>query len=301
MARVNIISVLLSYYVEVLNALSSSVAIPVLFVLVIHPLPYCLAQTFTFFMWTQASILSALGAAIAGFEILYVIKFSASFAWSPEQVGRLTFTVLTMCCVVPHLLLMIDSSYKNQYPAPSTAFLSGQPYQNIGPSHIMLPTIGLTIFCLFMLAVSHVILPFYLKTFRTVHNPNMYLPQSSNIRINVKRIMFAPFALGVALVVLFVSRRRSDSANAPIQSHVITFVINFILLLFLLLEKEALTFAKRHFFTGRAKVTPRIPIPTRLFVISDCQSEIQDTQMEMVDFKEEISPSNGENVRFSRF
>ena len=67
LAKINITSVLLSYNIEVINALTSSIAIPILIVYGIHPLPYHLAQTISFIIWSLAAIIPAIGIAMACF------------------------------------------------------------------------------------------------------------------------------------------------------------------------------------------------------------------------------------------
>ena len=130
LAQINITSVLLSYNIEVINALTCSISIPILFVYVIHPLYYYLAHTFVFIVWSLATLIPAVAIAISCFQILYVTNFSSSFTLSPEKIGWLTFTVLVLGCLPPHLVIIEESSWRGEHATQGTAFLTGQPYQD---------------------------------------------------------------------------------------------------------------------------------------------------------------------------
>ena len=86
----------------------------------ISTLTYYLAQTVVLSIWSLGSMITAIGIATACFEMLYVTKFSSLFAWCPEKVGRLTFTVITMCCLVPNLLITIDNTWKGERTCSSS-------------------------------------------------------------------------------------------------------------------------------------------------------------------------------------
>jgi hypothetical protein len=239
-------------------------------------MPASLAQTFDFLMWTSASLVSAIGAAIAIFELVYAFNFSSLFAWRPEQVGRLTFVVLTISCAVPHLIIEINSIWwmAGCCSTPATAFLSGQPYHNVGLTLMMLPTVILTILCDILLIVSYIIIPHCLSMVRPVttnQEPAGCRPQRS-LRFITKRVAFAVFAFGVILVVLIVSELRSSATNAPLQGHVVTFLLTFILLLLLLSDKDSFMSARRQLWQQQRVVDGLSQTccsnQTRVFVIS---------------------------------
>ena len=192
MSRINITSELLSYNIEVMNAFTISMSVPALYVQTISTLPYYLAQAVVFSMWSLGSMIPAIGIATACFEMLYVTNFSSLFAWCPEKVGRLTFIVITIFCLVPNLLITIDSTWKGGHAAAATAFFIGQAYQNNGLSGLGLLTAVLVLICVAMLAISYLILPCYLKVFRTPSDENR-LP--ANIRFSLKRVLFVFFIL----------------------------------------------------------------------------------------------------------
>ena len=271
LAKINITSVLLSYNIEVINALTSSIAIPILIVYGIHPLPYHLAQTISFIIWSLAAIIPAIGIAMACFQILYVTKFSTSFAWSPEKVGKLSFIFITMCCVVPNLLIIIDSSWKGDQAAQPTAFFSGQAYLKSGLTPLLFLAIILDFVCAIVLAVSYVIIPYYMKHFTTSSYQSRDLP-AGHTKFNLKRLLFAIFSLGIAFYVLIAHKIRSDDYRVSVQAYVLTFILTFILLL-LLLDKDIFTFIKRHFWkqplSGSSRPHPRWQTQTRVFVISN--------------------------------
>ena len=109
----------------------------------------------------------------------------------------------------------------------------------------MVPTLSLVVISALMLLLSYLVIC-YLTRFKA----SPPLPrQSSNCcsfsaRFSTKRVVFLVFAFGVASVTVVALKVKGDSRNVPIQSHIITTILNFILLL-LMQENDVLTFAKR--------------------------------------------------------
>ena len=212
-----------------MNAFTLSISVSVLYVHTLSTFPYDLAQAVVFSIWSLGSMIPALGIATACFEMLYVTNFSSLFASSPEKVGRLTFTVITICCLVPNLLLTIDSTLKGGHAAPATALFIGQAYQNNGLSGLGLLPAVLVLICVALLAISYVFILCYLKVFRTASDENM-LP--ANIRFSIKRVSFVAFYFICALFFIIIVYSRSDNERLPKQGYVITFAVKFILLIF---------------------------------------------------------------------
>ena len=291
MSRINITSELLSYNIEVMNAFTISMSVPALYVQTISTLPYYLAQAVVFSMWSLGSMIPAIGIATACFEMLYVTNFSSLFAWCPEKVGRLTFIVITIFCLVPNLLITIDSTWKGGHAAAATAFFIGQAYQNNGLSGLGLLTAVLVLICVAMLAISYVFIPYYLKVFRTASDENR-LP--ANIRFSLKRVVFLVLYFSGALVFIIIVYIKSENERVSIQGYVITFSVNFILLMLLMLDKDASTFTKRHFFPQLNSVETQAnqQARTKVFVVNCSQPDLQDTVLERLAHEEEVTNSD---------
>ena len=50
--------------------------------------------------------------------------------WAQKKIGWLTFTVLALGCLPPHLVIIAESSWRGEHATQGTAFLTGQPYQD---------------------------------------------------------------------------------------------------------------------------------------------------------------------------
>ena len=108
--------------------------------------------------------------------------------------------------------------------------------QGSGPSLIVLPCLVLVLVCVIMLAVSYFIIPYYLKTVNPVTNLN---PDLRNARkgFNVKKLVFAIFSIGAGIV-LITFQMSNGNGSAPVQSNIMLFILNVILLL-LVLDHDA--------------------------------------------------------------
>ena len=274
-----------------MNAFTLSISVSVLYVHTLSTFPYDLAQAVVFSIWSLGSMIPALGISAACFEMLYVTNFSSLFASSPEKVGRLTFTVITICCLVPNLLLTIDSTLKGGHAAPATALFIGQAYQNNGLSGLgFLPAV-LVLICVALLAISYVFILCYLKVFRTASDENM-LP--ANIRFSIKRVSFVAFYFICALFFIIIVYSRSDNERLPKQGYVITFAVNCILLMLLMLDKDASTFTKRHFFTQLNSVETQATwqTMTNVYVLNCSQPDLQVTILERAIHEEVVTNSD---------
>ena len=77
---------------------------------------------------------------------------------------------------------------------------------------------------------------------------------------------------------------RSDNERLPKQGYVITFAVNFILFMLLMLDKDASTFTKRNFFIqlNSVKAIPQAnqQARTKVFVVNCSQPDLQFTIVE---------------------
>jgi hypothetical protein len=269
LARISINSVLISFIIEVINVLVTSLAGPVLYIYGIGTLPYGIAQLIVFIIWTLTIIIPVTGIAIACFELHYVTNFSTSFAFSPERVGKLTITAITIVCCVPSLLLITESTLRGGISSQAAAFLVGEQYQNNDPSAIMLIYATITFVCIIlmiiMLSISFICIPFYLRKLRSTPSENGNLPPS-DLRFSVKRLFLIGFAFGANVsLIITVKNKSQDIKKVPVQAFVGTFTLNFVLLLLEMLDKEAVAFTRRHLFNFQSMLFPIWQILRKVF------------------------------------
>jgi hypothetical protein len=76
MLEVNIISLLVSYAIEMVHLLTSTVCFSYLFVVAVGAWPLVVAQAWVLSFHALACIICALGAAIATLQLLYVTRYN---------------------------------------------------------------------------------------------------------------------------------------------------------------------------------------------------------------------------------
>jgi hypothetical protein len=158
LGSINITSVLMTYNIEIINAINITFCIPTLFVYAISTMPYILAQAIAFIYFYLVSIPPALGIAISCFQILYVTNFSALFTWSPEKIGKLTFLIITVFCVIPYIIIIFVSVRNGEHAAQIVAFFTGKHYKSIGLYKGVLPIVCLVVICIVMLSLSFILI-----------------------------------------------------------------------------------------------------------------------------------------------
>ena len=108
----NMTNVIMSYYIEVVNALMIFCTLPYVYVLCVGPLPLLPAQFAYTVVHCCASLIVALGSAVSCFHILYVTKFEILFSLDPQEVGRRQgweFALLLKIAHIKERLLAIRS------------------------------------------------------------------------------------------------------------------------------------------------------------------------------------------------
>ena len=242
LGSINITSVLMTYNIEIINAINITFCIPTLFVYAISTMPYILAQAIAFIYFYLVSIPPALGIAISCFQILYVTNFSALFTWSPEKIGKLTFLIITVFCVIPYIIIIFVSVRNGEHAAQIVAFFTGKHYKSIGLYKGVLPIVCLVVICIVMLSLSFILIWNHNRSRNSSSQDNICSYAKS--LFSVKRLLFLMFAFGFAIAVLMIIKRKEDKIKVPSQVHTMTFILNFTLLLFIK-EKDVLSYTKR--------------------------------------------------------
>jgi hypothetical protein len=107
--------VIISYYIEVVNAMMMSCTVPFIVVLCYAPLPLFLAQLTYAFTHSCASLVVALGSAVSCFHIVYVTNFEILFSLDPEEVGRRFFIILAIVICLPNAIAGTYSTFKGAF------------------------------------------------------------------------------------------------------------------------------------------------------------------------------------------
>jgi hypothetical protein len=122
----------------------------------------------------------------------------------------------------------------------------------------------LVLICIIMLAVSCLFIPCYLRKTRfTSHEQGDHPP--NNPKCNVNKLLFTAFAIGVTIAFIIFIKTTLEDVRVPVRGYVVTFTLNIILLLLILLDNEALTFSKRHLSQAAITLQPKWQALTRVF------------------------------------
>jgi hypothetical protein len=97
-----------------------------------------------------------------------------------------------------------------------------------------------------LLSVSFIFIPYYLRMLRSNSTENGTNVPQSNQHCSVNRSFFAAFAFGITIsMIVILKNNSSDNSRVPVQAFVVTFTLNFILFLLIIMDKEANAFTKR--------------------------------------------------------
>ena len=131
-AHLNMTNVIISYYIEVVNVMVTFAALPLIYVMSIHPLPLVIAQFCTVGTFCCGSLIVALGSAVSCFQILYVTQFEILFTLDPATVGWRTFLLLAGLVICPMTMVAVFMTLKGIHVDKSVANLTQTVYNGEG-------------------------------------------------------------------------------------------------------------------------------------------------------------------------
>jgi hypothetical protein len=235
----NIRNVIISYFIEVINAMVTFSTVPLIYALTVSPLPFAAAQWFAVVNLLSGTLMAALGTAISCFQILYVVAFETVFAMDPLEVGRRTIAVLTLVTGLPIGVAGIYDTFSGIHAHKSVAVLTRSEYNGENVQFLVFyPLIWLALF----FAVSSIafgLFPLFYKTNQNLPNNQMPLQEKTT----VYRYIVGILTFIVTSLILYLDEEKADR-HTPMSGYLFLFSM-VCLQAYLFTEKEARNMAKK--------------------------------------------------------
>jgi hypothetical protein len=135
-------NVVMSFYIEVVNAMLVSISLPLIYVIAINPLQLVIAQLATISIYSCFTLIVALGSAISCFQILYVVKFELLFPLDPQIVGKRICVILCIVIFVPNIIMGAINTMNGIPVDKGVAQLTQTEYSISGPQFLVIYAVG---------------------------------------------------------------------------------------------------------------------------------------------------------------
>ena len=239
----NITNVLLSYYIEFVNSLTTCVTLSLLWVLCLFPIPLLLAQIIYTFLHCCGSLCFALGSAISCVQVIYVTKFELLFPLDPKVVGQRIFHILAASIVIPDTAVGIYS-IMNGLHVDERVILFTQGDRSGTEIKFMITYSGCWILLFLILSfIGFLFIPIWFK-FKQLNNRN-HLPPSNVI--SIRRYLLGSLGFLTVIIVAVVINKGNNTHRLVTPGRLFLISYN-MLLAFHLSEKDAMLAAKRYLF-----------------------------------------------------
>jgi hypothetical protein len=235
-------NVLISYYIEAVNALNSVAAIAFIHVICIKPLPLPAAQFVIIATHSCGSLMTALGSAVSCFQILYVIKFELIFSLDPQLVGWRIFIFLTFLIFVPNFTFGVYRTIQGRYVDKAVTLFNDDKQYVEG---LQFPEIYSYCWIMFYLVISFIAFVFLPIFYKNRSNYNDNLPPQRTI--SLQRYLLGASGIFTVVALTSIMVRLNNSGRVSIDN-LITFFALVLLLAYHLTEKETRTIVRKYFF-----------------------------------------------------
>jgi|LakMenEpi03Aug12_release.lakeMendotaPanAssembly.Ray.scaffolds.fasta_scaffold133073_1 hypothetical protein len=241
----SITNILISYYIEVLNAMTSVSHLSCIYVYCFQPLSFFAAQLVYIFLSSCFSLIAAIGSAISCIQMFYVIKFDLLFSLDPYKIGWWTFCILSSIIFLPGIAVGVYCSYHGRYVDGTVSFLTGEERTTEGLSFLSLYTICWTVLFLSLSSAAFVFVPLIFKN-RQLPSQAGNAPQRA---ISLQRYLLGSFGFLLILIISLLSVNLSDNKRLIPTVFYFIFVLFMLLLAYHLTEKDARSAARRYIFS----------------------------------------------------
>ena len=210
----NITNVVISYYIEMVNAMIASITVPLLYVFCLHPLPLLPAQCFVTAVYCCFSLMVALGSAVSCFQILYVTKFELVFSLDTYIVGRRIFTTLSIAIFGPNIVIGIFKTLNGLHVDKSVTFLTLTEYCGEGIQFLIIYTLCWTLLFFVSSFIAFVFLPIFYK-YKQTYQHDQLQPQRA---ISLKRYLIGSLGFAILVAVTVIMTQKNVSRRLTIDS-----------------------------------------------------------------------------------
>ena len=241
MINSNVINILLSHFNEVLNIEASLIASSFLYVVIFGPLPFLLAQSLDWWIWSLCTLMAVIGCVKSILKVLYVANFDTLFSGDPVRLAQGAFMAAVVATLVPNVTATLMG---NRMSLTVNTLLETEPHatrMDFMAWHLLFWTVA----CMVFIAVTYVGIPLYFAirgNLRADHEH--YFPP-----VRPKRYLFIVFALANLINMNMLANNPDHGGHVPFFNFIFLFATN-AMLVFQLTDKSVWLYARRKIFNA---------------------------------------------------
>jgi hypothetical protein len=244
------LTVITTFCFELLNITIAVVSCSMIFVNLIAPMPFIIAQIYVACGLALICLFCELVFTLSVLKILLVTHFDIVFSYDPDQLGYYVLLFGSVLAVLPSAALWTYHTYQGQMINSFVAYLTksvDNTVQRVQP--LILYMAFWIVLCLIAMLTAMLYIPYYIE-----HNINSNAIQIAEEghhggkQVSLTRIMISIVWLSIALTFTLATQHYGLATRYQPQSYVVVFSFNLFLASYVL-EKEVCKCTKRFILT----------------------------------------------------
>jgi hypothetical protein len=195
----NILNIIFIYNIEAMNISAGLLAWPSIYVMLLYPYPYHLAQLVVLVIWIAGAISIILNTYLPVLKLIFVVNFDYIFAQDPEVLVKKLLTLSFILGCIPKILICTYQFLNNQVASSTVAYWMGD---NLGGRQIVnliqLYSGFLFLINLILLCFAVVYIPFYVRK----NHPVVTLAEIRKIEVTIQHIRLGRILLGSVVAIV---------------------------------------------------------------------------------------------------
>jgi hypothetical protein len=235
----SVLSVLFSFNIELINILTSEIALLVLFVVIVSQFHFILAQIGVCFGIAVGCIICELFFAISVTKILLVTHFHWIFPVDPSQLGGVIILIAVIVAFLPCAAVCTYETLEGSLVTNSAGYLAGVTYCHHGMSFLHKLLMFWMLLAFFTLLLTLLYIPHHLEhqgISQAIQAGECNAPKKE---INLKRIVLGFFGLIFHLIVAVLGNYTGMYKGFPLNAYSSTTSLN-LMLIYFVLDKNVL-------------------------------------------------------------
>jgi hypothetical protein len=241
----SILIVLFRLNIEVTNLIVTYNACALMFVILILPMSFVVAQIALAFSQALACLLCELALAISVFKILLVTQFDWVFAQDPDQLGHTVLAAALALAYLPAAAICAYQTLQDKMMANAIAFLTNSTDHDMSVPLMMVYTIFWAVLGIVAMITALIYIPYYIK-----HNLSSQAIEVGEAaghmrkQVSIGRILLGFLGIIIFLVFTLVIHNYDLGSSFPTQIYVGMTSLN-LMLGYFVLEPDVVSFVKK--------------------------------------------------------
>jgi hypothetical protein len=233
LARRNVLTVLFSFNIELINLLISHISFLGMFFISVSDFNFVIAQIMITLTNAEGCIVCELFFSMSVAKIILVTNFSWIFPYDPNQLGKIIICVAAVVGFLPCLAVCVHETIQGNTMTNMVAYLANMPYCHQKMPFLQAYLIFWALLACCTLVLTLLYIPHHLKKY--VNSQAIQTGECNDPKkeINLKKILVGLFGILFHLVITVIVNHRGLYHGMPVNALSSTASLNLMLVFFI--------------------------------------------------------------------